>query len=61
MFIRVREGFGGCRGGDRWAQLNGGMTPTIPLHRRMATVDNSQLNIAKELVGRILNVLNTKQ
>ena len=35
--------------------------PNIPLHGRKAAADNSRLNIAKELVRRILNVLNTKQ
>lgn len=35
--------------------------PNIPLHGRKAAADNSRLNIAKELVRRLLNVLNTKQ
>lgn len=60
VFTRVGEGFGGGKDGDRWAQLNRGIVPNIPLHRRMATVDSSQLNTAKEVI-RILNVFNTKQ
>lgn len=53
LFTQVGEGFGGGRDGDRWAPWNREPAPNIPLHRRKATVDNSRLNIAKELVRRI--------